>query len=128
VNFNLSSKDSSAVIGKYYLKRRDEMGFTQIIIIVYGGILLAGGYFGSKAGSKVSLVMGVVSGLLAWLGACLVGMNPKCGYSFLTALSGFLSVVFLVRLLKTKKIMPAGMLLIINGVVLALTILRWMSS
>lgn len=103
------------------------MDLTQMIIIGYGGILLAGGYFGSKAGSKISLVMGGVSGLLAWLGVYLIRMNPKCGYSFLTVLSGFLSVIFLIRLWKTKKFMPAGMLFIINGGMFALSLLQWMN-
>lgn len=87
------------------------------ILWIYIVLLIAGGVAGFlKAGSKVSLVTSVVfalalalfaAGLIAWpLGANL--------------LLGLLLVVFIVRYVKTRKFMPAGLLILLTAVALLL--------
>ena len=93
-----------------------------LILILYGCLLLSGAYFGSKAGSKVSLIMGILSGSAVLYGAYLTTINAHNGYLLISSISSFLSVIFLIRLIKTKKMMPAGMLLGTSVIVLILTL------
>ena len=93
-----------------------------LILILYGCLLLSGAYFGLKAGSRVSLIMGIVSGAIVLFGSYLVTVNASKGYFLIATVSSLLSVVFLIRLIKTHKFMPAGMLLWASGLVLLLTL------
>jgi len=90
------------------------MSVVNILLTLYGLFLLSGAYFGMKAGSKISLIMGAASGILVLLSVFLTRTNAHLGYVFLTLLSGSLSVTFLIRLIKTAKFMPSGMLLTIS--------------
>jgi len=80
------------------------------LYIGYGIFLILGAFMGLKSGSKVSLYMGLGSGLLTLIAACLLNSQPTLGRTLLIAISGLLTAVFVMRLMKTKKFMPAGML------------------
>jgi len=86
-----------------------------IIFLVVGGLI---GFL--KAKSKVSLIMSVA--FAAALSLCAAGIifQPYVADILLAALL----VVFAMRLIKTKKFMPAGMLLVITIVALALRHIR----
>lgn len=75
------------------------------------GVVVAGGGVGAflKSGSKMSAISGVVAG--AVLAAAYVRSSVPVALG--TALA--LMVVFIVRLVATKKMMPAGMLAILSG-------------
>ncbi len=94
------------------------MSKVDIILNVYGFLLLTGAYFGVKAGSKVSLYMGLGSGALVFIGLHLAKTNPTVGYELIAALSAILVIVFGIRLAKTKKMMPSGMLLLTSLIAL----------
>jgi uncharacterized membrane protein (UPF0136 family) len=96
----------------------------QYAIPVYAVLMLLGGIMGFvKAQSKASLISGV--GSAAALGGCfaLSYSNPTMalGVSFIVTL--LLEVAFAIRLSKTKKFMPSGMLLILTGVFQAIFLL-----
>ena len=91
------------------------MVLEQIIILGYAAFLFLGAFFGAKAGSKISIIMGIGSGLLIIVGDILLLNNYKTGLLVLLQVGGLLLVVFLQRLLKTKKMMPSGMLLGISA-------------
>lgn len=82
-----------------------------IVLLVVGGLI---GFL--KAKSKVSLIMSIVFGALLSLCAARVIFQPYVADIILAALL----VVFGMRLAKTKKFMPAGMMLIITVVTLVL--------
>lgn len=86
----------------------------QVIIIGFSLFLFSGAYFGLKAGSKISLIMGLVSGALVLAGDLVMHFNEKAGLLFLMIVAGLLVVSFVQRVLKTKKMMPTGMLLIVS--------------
>ena len=96
----------------------------KIILGVYGLLLLLGGYFGFKAGSKVSLIMGGITGILVLLGVFMLGPSSQCGYWLIAGISGLLTVVFSIRFLKTFKVMPAGMLLLLSVAALIFCLIR----
>ena len=89
-----------------------------IVLITYGFFLILGGFLGFKKGSKISLIMGLSSGILVLLGVWLLTVNPKAAWIFLTCLNLLLSVSFTSRLIKTRAFMPSGMLLLITLAVL----------
>ncbi|OGX06134.1 MAG: hypothetical protein A2Z88_04400 [Omnitrophica WOR_2 bacterium GWA2_47_8] len=97
----------------------------KIIVTAYGLFLLSGAYFGWKAGSRVSLIMGIVSGILIFAGLyVMTAVNMKSGFWMLSIVSGFLAGVFLMRLLKTHQFMPSGMLLAISLIFLIFCLMR----
>lgn len=83
--------------------------------VIYGVLMFLGGIFGFvKAGSKASLIMGIISGILIFAGVALLGSAYTTGRAVLTFTSFILSGVFGIRLFKTRKFMPSGMLLILS--------------
>lgn len=89
----------------------------ELILWIYIVLLLIGGVVGFlKAKSKVSLIMSSV------FAAVLALINLKAiNVEHLTdILLCVLIVVFAIRLTKTKKFMPAGLMIILSGLALGL--------
>jgi uncharacterized membrane protein (UPF0136 family) len=82
-----------------------------IVLLVVGGLI---GFF--KAKSKVSLIMSVTFAALLTL--CAAGIIFQSYVADI--LLATLLVVFAIRLTKTKKFMPAGMMLVLTLAALAL--------
>ncbi|MGB3672705.1 MAG: TMEM14 family protein [Phormidesmis sp.] len=88
-----------------------------IVTLIYGILAIVGGAIGYKqAGSQVSLISGAISGLLLLIGAYLLFGGSSAGALLAGIVSLVLVIVFSIRLAKTRKFMPAG-LMIILGVV-----------
>ena len=82
-----------------------------LVLWIYIVLLVVGGLIGFlKAGSKVSLIMSVVFAALLSLCATRVIFQPYVADILLAALL----VVFGMRLAKTKKFMPSGLMLILT--------------
>ncbi|XP_003215488.1 transmembrane protein 14A [Anolis carolinensis] len=80
----------------------DWVGFGYAAIVALGGAV---GYI--RKGSKISLIAGVIFGLMAAYGAYWVTHDPKdVKMSLFTAF--LLTVIMGVRFKRTKKLMPAG--------------------
>ena len=82
-----------------------------IVLLVIGGLI---GFL--KAKSRVSLIMSVA--FAAALSLCAAGIIFQRYVADILLVA--LIVVFTMRLLKTKKFMPAGMMMIITIITLAL--------
>lgn len=81
--------------------------------IGYGILTLIGGIMGYvKAKSQASLISGLVSGLLLIFAGSAQLMGQSWGLTLAAAISAVLAIVFIVRLVKTQKFMPAGMLIL----------------
>ena len=100
------------------------MPLAKILLTIYGILLIAGGFMGLKAGSKVSLIMGSISGIATLL-ALYTTANPAIGYRFVAIISGILCVVFILRLLETHKFMPSGMLLLLSLAALIISLCQF---
>lgn len=87
-----------------------------IILLVVGGLI---GFF--KAKSRVSLIMSVAFAAALSLCAADIIFKPYVADLLLMILLG----VFTLRLVKTKKFMPAGMMLVLTIVTLALRHVRF---
>jgi uncharacterized membrane protein (UPF0136 family) len=103
------------------LRQSAPMQFTLIVLWVYIVLLVIGGLIGFfKSKSEVSLIMSVV--FAAALVLCAVPNLFDAGFrkNLANILLAALLVVFGVRLAKTKKFMPAGLMLMVTIVALAL--------
>ena len=91
--------------------RPDQILWVYIILLIIGGLI---GYLKGK--SKVSLVMSAA--FAAALSLCAAGIvfQPYMA----DILLALLIVVFAIRVVKTKKFMPAGLMLVITILALAL--------
>jgi uncharacterized membrane protein (UPF0136 family) len=94
----------------------DKILWIYIVLLVAGGLV---GYF--KAKSQVSLIMS--AGFAAALSLCAAGIIFKEYVADI--LLATLLVVFAMRLAKTKKFMPSGLMLTVTLVALALRHIRF---
>ena len=91
-----------------------------IVLLVVGGLI---GFF--KAKSKVSLIMSVAFAAVLVLAAIPSLFEANFRKGLANVLMAVLLVVFGMRLAKTRKLMPAGMMLIVTLAALALRNLRF---
>ncbi|MFB8797541.1 MAG: TMEM14 family protein [Microcoleus sp.] len=81
--------------------------------IGYGILTLIGGIMGYvKAKSQASLISGLVSGSLLIFAGTAQLMGQSWGLILAAAISAALVIVFILRLVKTRKFMPAGLLIL----------------
>lgn len=90
------------------------------VAIAYGVLAAVGGVVGyRKVKSKMSLISGLVSGILLIVSGAIAQSGIMLGYWSAIVVTSLLLVVFSMRLIKTKKFMPAGVMLIAGIVTLA---------
>jgi len=90
------------------------------VLWIYIVLLLVGGLIGFfKAKSKISLITSSVSAALLILTA-LPLFQPAVARSLADIIMAALLVVFAIRLGKTKKFMPSGVMLVVTIAALAL--------
>jgi len=91
------------------------------ILWIYIILLLVGGVIGFlKAGSKVSLITSSIAAAILILATLPGVLTVASRRNLADVIMAVLLVVFAIRLAKTKKFMPSGMLLVITLVALAL--------
>jgi uncharacterized membrane protein (UPF0136 family) len=92
-----------------------------LVLWVYIGLLVAGGLMGYlKAKSLISLVMSSAFALA--LAVCALGFVPQRAVP--DALMLALLVVFVMRLVKTRKFMPAGLMLLLTATALVVILVQ----
>jgi uncharacterized membrane protein (UPF0136 family) len=92
---------------------------TNTVLWIYILLLVGGGLFGFlKAGSKVSLITASVSAALLVITAIPGLLNASLARGLADIIMACLLIVFTVRLIKTRKFMPSGMMLVMTLVAL----------
>jgi uncharacterized membrane protein (UPF0136 family) len=95
--------------------------FATKVLWVYIVLLLIGGLIGFfKANSKVSLITSAIFAALLVLTAVPGVFQPGFGRGLANVIMAVLLVVFAVRLAKTRKLMPSGLMLFVTIAALAL--------
>jgi uncharacterized membrane protein (UPF0136 family) len=90
----------------------------QAVLLGYAALLVVGGLIGFlKAKSRPSLIAGVTSAILATLSAVAMSFDFRVGCALGALLAVSLAVFFGARLRRTRKWMPAGLMLIVSQVV-----------
>ena len=92
-----------------------------VAAFVYGILALIGGIMGYvQANSKVSLISGGISGLLLIFAAFMQLQGQFWGLLLAALVTAVLVVFFCLRLAKTRKLMPSGLMAILGMVALVL--------
>lgn len=96
------------------------MNLATIAAIAYGILALVGGIAGYvKAKSKPSLVSGLISGALLLAAAAMQLQGLAIGFIVAQIVTVLLVLVFGFRLIKTRKFMPPGLMLVAGAIALA---------
>jgi uncharacterized membrane protein (UPF0136 family) len=91
-----------------------------IAAIAYGALAIIGGIMGyAQAQSKMSLISGGISGVLLIIGGVLQLQGQSGGLILATVVTAVLILVFGIRLAKTRKFMPAGLMMLLGVPALA---------
>jgi len=93
----------------------DKVLWTYIILLLVGGLI---GFF--KAKSKVSLITSTVFAAILILAAIPGILVASLRENVINIVMALLLVVFAIRLAKTKKFMPSGLMLVVTVLALAL--------
>ena len=96
---------------------------------VYGIFSLVGGIIGyQKSKSQVSLVSGAISGILLLVTSYCIAQNLAWALILATIISLLLVIVFIIRLRKTGKFMPAGLMVALGIINLIVTLTQYLAS
>ncbi|MFN6536056.1 MAG: TMEM14 family protein [Nostoc sp. EkiNYC01] len=96
------------------------MNLSIIAAFAYGILAIAGGIIGYiQARSQISLLSGSISGLLLIIAAYLQLQGQTQGLILAIFVTAVLVVFFALRLAKTRKFMPAGLMTILGMLALA---------
>jgi uncharacterized membrane protein (UPF0136 family) len=88
------------------------MNLSIVAAIAYGVLAIAGGIFGYvKSQSTASVISGSISGAGLLVSAGLQWQGQSWAKFLGLAIAALLVVVFIVRLVKTRKFMPAGVMI-----------------
>ena len=90
---------------------------------IYGLVSIIGGLIGYfQAGSKASLISGSISGILILISSYLINQGFMWAFFLAGVITLALIVVFAIRLRKTGKFMPSGLMIILSVITLILII------
>ena len=99
------------------------MSLAQITLIVFALLMETGGMIGFfLKGSKPSLIAGAASGGLLMVAFAVTFFYEREGLWIGAVVSLLLCLVFCIRLARTRKFMPSGMLLVCSLVVAAILV------
>ena len=97
------------------------------VILVYGVILIAGGFAGWRlSGSRISLTASLASAALLAIAYRVAFFHLLAGYLLAFLVSLGVTVLFGLRVRKTKKVMPAGLMLAVSAIVVAIP--SWLTA
>jgi uncharacterized membrane protein (UPF0136 family) len=99
-----------------------------VAAIAYGILAIVGGIIGYvQAKSKASLISGIISGLLLVTAGVMQLQGQGLGLILAIVVTIALIIVFAMRLAKTRKFMPAGLMTAL-GVAALVVMLKQMTS
>ena len=99
-----------------------------VAAIAYGILVIVGGIIGYvQAKSKASLISGIISGLLLVTAGVMQLQGQGLGLILAIVVTIALIIVFAMRLAKTRKFMPAGLMTAL-GVAALVVMLKQMTS
>ena len=115
--------DSVAALSYWIALMRDP---TKTYFLIFGALTIVGGIIGYvKAGSLPSIVAGTITGVLLIIAATLLSDHRTVGLVTGLAVSLLLAAQFVPKLMRTGKVMPAGMMSILSVIGIVVALLAW---
>jgi uncharacterized membrane protein (UPF0136 family) len=108
---------------------RHMLGPAKLYFIVFGVLTIAGGIIGFvKAGSTASIIAGSISGVLLIVAAFLLPDHLAAGLVTALIVSLLLAGRFIPALIRTGKIMPAGMMSLLSVIGIVVAVAAWLKK
>jgi uncharacterized membrane protein (UPF0136 family) len=105
------------------------IGPAKIYFIIFGLLTIVGGVIGYvKAGSTASIIAGGISGVALLVAAFLLPGNVALGLIIAGVVSIVLAGKFIPDLMRTGKIMPAGMMAVLSVIGVVVAIVAWIKK
>jgi uncharacterized membrane protein (UPF0136 family) len=101
---------------------------TRIYFLVFGVLTIAGGIMGYvKARSVVSIVAGAITGILLIVAGWMLPDHRELGLSVGLFTSAILAGQFIPRFLRTRRLVPPGLMSVLSVVGIILAIVAWVA-
>ena len=105
------------------------MDATSIYFLIFGALTIVGGVIGYvKAGSLPSIVAGAITGVLLLLAGWILPTNRTAGLAMALIVSVLLAAQFVPKLIRTGKMMPAGLMSILSVIGIVVAIVAWLKK
>jgi len=105
------------------------MDATRLYFFVFGALTIIGGIIGYvKAGSVPSIVAGAITGVLLLIAASLLPEHRNAGVATAFVVSLLLAAQFVPKLIRTGKVMPAGMMSVLSVIGIVVAIAAWLKK
>ncbi|HEV3394286.1 MAG TPA: TMEM14 family protein [Chthoniobacterales bacterium] len=105
------------------------MDATAIYFLVFGALTIIGGVIGYvKAGSMASIIAGAISGILLLIAGWILPNNRTIGLAIAFVVSLLLATQFVPKLIRTGKVMPAGLMSILSVIGIVVAIAAWLKK
>jgi uncharacterized membrane protein (UPF0136 family) len=105
------------------------MDATAIYFLIFGALTIIGGIIGYvKAGSLPSIIAGGITGVLLLVAGWILPSNRTIGLAIAFFVSLFLAAQFVPKLIRTAKVMPAGLMSILSVIGIVVAIAAWLKK
>jgi uncharacterized membrane protein (UPF0136 family) len=105
------------------------MDATAIYFLVFGALTILGGVIGYvKAGSVPSIIAGAITGILLLVAGWILPNNRAIGLAIAFIVSLLLAAQFVPKLVRTGKMMPAGLMSILSVIGIVAAIVAWLKK
>jgi len=101
----------------------------KIYFVIFGLLTIAGGIMGYvKARSVVSVIAGAITGILLIVAGFILPEHRELGLALALLTSAILAAQFIPRALRTRRIMPGGIMSILSVIGIAIAIAAWVGK
>ena len=105
------------------------MDATQLYFLIFGALTIIGGVIGYvKAGSLPSIIAGAITGALLLVAAWILPNNRTVGLVIAFIVSLLLAGQFIPKLIRTGKMMPAGLMSVLSVIGIVMVIVAWLKK
>ena len=102
------------------------LGPAKIYFLVFGVLTISGGIVGYvKAGSTISIIAGSITGILLIVAGLVLPEHQALGLGLGLVVSLLLAGQFIPRLIRTGRVMPAGMMSVLSVIGIVIAIVAW---
>src|ERR1700730_15391882 len=109
--------------------RCGKMDATRLYFLIFGALTIAGGIIGYvKAGSLPSIIAGAITGVLLLIAGALLPEHRATALATAFVISLLLAAQFVPKLIRTGKMMPAGLMSILSVIGLIVAIVAWLKK
>ena len=101
----------------------------KIYFLIFGVLTIAGGILGYvKARSVVSVIAGTVTGILLIVAGLILPERRELGLALALLTSAILAAQFIPRALRTRRIMPGGIMSVMSVIGIVIAIASWIGK